>query len=43
MKKTTRFLKSVVETARSSDPRLPWARQTRTPRASTGRNVKRRA
>ncbi|WP_280960250.1 hypothetical protein [Antarcticimicrobium sediminis] len=37
MKQKSRFIKSVIETSKSSAPRLPWTRDSRTPRASETR------
>ncbi len=43
MKSKTRFIKSVVDTAKAAEIRLPFARQTRTPRAAAARPGQRRA
>lgn len=37
MKLKTRFIQSVIATAKSTEARLPWTRDSRTPRASAAR------
>jgi hypothetical protein len=37
MKQKTRFITSVIATAKTAETRLPWARGSRTPRAAAAR------
>lgn len=43
MKQKTRFVKSVIATAKSTEVRLPWSRGSRTPRAAATRAEAQRA
>ena len=43
MKQKTRFIKSVIASAKSEQARLPWTRDSRTPRASAARPGAKRA
>lgn len=43
MKQKTRFVKSVIATAKSTEVRLPWSRDGRAPRAEAARTTARRA
>jgi|GEM_PF-3581116 len=38
MKRKSRFIASVIATAKSTEAPLPWARGTRTPRAAAARH-----